>query len=62
MIFQIKVAFLKFYSGINFKIKNKIKKSIIIKLSDIFYVENLSFGIKYYMYLKISIKDDFLWT
>jgi hypothetical protein len=42
--------------ALTLRIKIKLEKSDIIKLSDIFYVENLSFNIKYYMYLKISMK------
>jgi hypothetical protein len=49
-----------FDSNFNLKIKNKIIKSDIIKLSDINYTENLAFNRKCYTYLKISFKMLFL--
>jgi hypothetical protein len=42
-------------SDINFNVKIKVKKSNVIKL-DIVYVQTLIFNIKYYVYLKISLK------
>jgi hypothetical protein len=50
MIFQIKAAFFMFDSIINFNIKHKIKKSNIIKLSDIDYTQTLIFNINFYIF------------
>jgi hypothetical protein len=45
--------------ALTLSLKIKLEKSNIIKLSDIFYVENLSFNIKHYMHLKTPIKKAF---
>jgi hypothetical protein len=48
-----------FNSNINLKVKNKIEKSSIIKLSDIDYIKILTLNIKYYMF-KNFIQNAFL--
>jgi hypothetical protein len=59
LIFQIKIVILMLDSNISLKIKNKIEKSSIIKLSDIDYIKILTLNIKYYMF-KNFIQNAFL--
>jgi hypothetical protein len=47
-------------SNISLKVKNKFKKSNIIILLNIIYIETLTFNVKYFVHFKMPFKMFFL--